>query len=812
MHTHFKHSNLVLFVLLLVACGNIHAQFASKVIDYVPAPGQYTNAEFMGTPAAAASLVGTNKGMVSLGAYGGSVTLYFNQGIQNDPNNPYGVDFTIYGNSTSTWSEPGIVQVMKDENQNGLADDTWYEIAGSDHYWNTTNRAYEVTFQNNGLTKAGNIHWTDNQNQTGIIPENSFHQQPYYPKPDLFPTIPADKYTLKGTRLAGQIDLSNPGVVNSYRRTFGYADNTPVLSATEKLPDNPYTLAVEGSGGDPIDIDWAVDQALKPVKLDAVHFVRIYTGMNALVGWLGEISTEVAGIRDIEPAVVSGTRSMVVMQDLPLKIKIGDVLNLNALAFEGGIRQESATINWSVNKPELVIITDGQLKSVQAGKVMIRATLASNPLIFAEKEVEILSGGKAVITLQSTSLKVNDRLELTGKFTDQSGAILGGLTPVWKSGDLSIAEVVPVDGKYFLLGKQPGKCLLYLETVEIESIRESVEIEVFPESARKRVYLSVKTSEKTTFLRQSVWVEQTDLTAKVDRTQKAYGLKEIPFVSLAHALAAAFQQAGWNGEWAFRDDAEGGSKLYLWKVPEPDQGSIVYTFGYGGSRTSATYRKTWVVMHNQQPVVSGFDQVKVNNNDEILVYHVPDNAAPWTVSHLTMAGDTVKTGQQFEVQLKKYFCSMDDNRTITVNSSDALASQTIRMAPKTQPNSYIGLSADEFGKVTFTAGAIGEYLVSSGIDAARLITESLTGSRQLPLSRVECRVYPNPFQNKIRLGCAGSLTSAEIFTIQGKLVFKQENPDEELDLKGISPGVYLLKATSGSRIFQQKIVKNQVTR
>lgn len=71
MHTHFKHSNLVLFVLLLVACGNIHAQFASKVIDYVPAPGQYTNAEFMGTPAAAASLVGTNKGMVSLGAYGG---------------------------------------------------------------------------------------------------------------------------------------------------------------------------------------------------------------------------------------------------------------------------------------------------------------------------------------------------------------------------------------------------------------------------------------------------------------------------------------------------------------------------------------------------------------------------------------------------------------------------------------------------------------------------------------------------------------------------------------------------------------------
>jgi hypothetical protein len=807
MLTHFKRSALFLFVLLLVACGNIHAQFASKVIDYLPAPGQYTNAEFMGTPAAAASLVGTNKGLVSLGAYGGSVTLYFSQGIQNDPANPYGVDFTIYGNPTLTWSEPGIVQVMKDENQNGIPDDTWYEIAGSDHFWNTTNPAYEVTFLNNGLTKAGNIQWTDNQNQSGIIPENSFHQQPYYPKPDLFPTIPTDKYTLKGTRLAGQIDLSNPGVVNSYRRAFGYADNTPVLSATEKLPDNPYTLAIEGSGGDAIDIDWAVDRSMKSVKLDVIHFIRIYTGMNALAGWLGEISTEITGVRDVEPALISGPRTMVVMQDLPLKIKIGDVLNMNALAFEGGIRQEGATINWSVNKPELATMVNGQLKSVQAGKVTIRATLASNPLIFAEKEVDILSGGKAVITLQSTSLKVNDRLELTGKFTDQSGATLGGLTPVWKTKNTEIADVTSVDGKYFLNGNQVGKVWLYLEAAEIKLIRDSVMIEVFPESARKRVYLSVKTSEKTTFIRQSVWVEQTDLTAKVDRAQKAYGLKEIPFVSLAHALASAFQSAGWNGEWAFRDDAEGGSKLYLWKVPEMEQGSTAYTFGYGGSRTSEPYRKTWVVMLNQLPVVSGFDQLKVNNDDEILVYHVPDNNLPWAVSHLTMGTDTVKTSQRFEVQLKKYFCSMDGNRTITVNSSEAIANQAIRMTLKNQPSNDVSQMTDEFGKVSFTGGAVGEYLISAGIDAARLIAESFTGTVNLSDNRMEFRIQPNPFTERVRLICPQPVTSVEIFTVQGKLIYGQEHPTAEIDLSGIRSGVYLLKAKAGSQVFQQKIIK-----
>jgi hypothetical protein len=73
-----------------------NAQFASKIIEYLPAPGQYTNAEYIGTPEAAASIVGVNKGLVSLGAYGGTATYYFSQGITNDPSNPYGVDFTIY--------------------------------------------------------------------------------------------------------------------------------------------------------------------------------------------------------------------------------------------------------------------------------------------------------------------------------------------------------------------------------------------------------------------------------------------------------------------------------------------------------------------------------------------------------------------------------------------------------------------------------------------------------------------------------------------------------------------------------------------
>ena len=804
----FKYISKSLFIsAMMVLFGRAEAQFVSKVLDYLPAPGQHTNSDFIGTPSAASSLVETNKGMVSLGAFGGSVTVYFQQGIQNDPANPYGVDFTIYGNPTMTWSEPGIIQVMKDENHNGIPDETWYEIAGSEHFWNTTTSSYEVTYQNNGLNVASDIPWTDNQGGSGIVPKNSFHQQPYYPKADLFPNVAVDKYKLKGTRLNAPIDLSNPGSVNSFHKTFGYADNTPVLSATEKLPDNPYTFAIEGSGGDAIDINWAVDQNKMPVKLDEIHFIRIYTGMNALAGWLGEISTEITGIRDVEPAVVAGIQSVIVIKELPQKIGVGQSLDLNAILFESGIRQSNAVIAWSTSDSKLAAISNGKLVAKSAGKIQLRAASTTNPEIYSEKEIEIFSVGTAKIMIQSTSLKVNDRLELTGKLTDQNGAVLTGINTSWRIDDDQIAEIINADGKYYLKGKQVGKSWLLLEVPENHSIRDSVLIEVVPESALKKVFISVKTSEKTIIPRQSVWVEQVDLTAKVDRNQKLYGLKEINFVSLAHAIASVFKTAGLDSEWAFRDDAEGASALYLWKVPSFEGGSTVYTFGYGGSRTSEANRKTWVVMLNQQPVVSGFDKIKINNNDEILIYHIIDNNLPWSVTNLTSSSDTTKINQSVEIQLKKYFCGMGVDRNVAVSSSEVISSQSIQAEPKNQANSKVILTSDELGKALFTPKQSAEYLISSGIDAAKLVVESVTGNKPLPMNSLQCAVYPNPFAESIEIECSSSLESVQIFNVEGQLLFLQLNPVTEIDLKTLRSGIYFLRVKSGNRVFQQKIIK-----
>ena len=58
-----------------------------------------------------------------------------------------------------------------------------------------------------------------------------------------------------------------------------------------------YDTKVAGtSGGDPIDIAWAVNSSGAPVKLGSIKYVRIYTGMAQMNGIFGEISTEVCGV------------------------------------------------------------------------------------------------------------------------------------------------------------------------------------------------------------------------------------------------------------------------------------------------------------------------------------------------------------------------------------------------------------------------------------------------------------------------------------------------------------------------------------
>jgi hypothetical protein len=357
------------------------AQYIAEVYEYKPAPGQYINSSPYGVPSSAHSIVDALNGTLNLGAFGGYVIFRFEKPVENHEDNPYGIDFSVFGNPSEQWSEPGVVSVMKDENGNGLPDDTWYELAGSDHYFSTTIREYKITYENPGEDEAADVPWKDNQGNQGFIYENSFHTQPYYPLNDSFPSINKESYSLEGTRLKSVVDTSNPSNIKFYKRAFGYADNQQRGTAPYTMPDNPYTREKENSGGDAFDIDWAIDSSGNYVNLDTVHFVKVHNGIMANAGWMGEISTEITGAVDVEPdSTVSGVLDMVVIKDLP-RIIDTSAYQLEAYAFHKGRLKPGKDIQWSVSS-EGASIDENNVISVQdSGAVTISASLADDPSI-----------------------------------------------------------------------------------------------------------------------------------------------------------------------------------------------------------------------------------------------------------------------------------------------------------------------------------------------------------------------------------------------------------------------------------------------
>ncbi len=254
------------------------SKFISKVFEYLPAPGQFVN-ELSGTPEQAQKLIGNTDNLVSLGSFGGYIIFGFDHSVKNNT----GYDFGIYGNPSGApyhFSEPGIVMVSQDINGNGLPDDPWYELAGSEYDKATTTKNYEVTYTN---PKAfANVPWKDNKGNTGVVEVNNFHKHNFYPE---FAKN-QETLTFKGTLLppslgkAGSIVISTPF-------DWGYSDSYS--------PGDDYNTKRYNS----FDIDWAVDQTGKKVKLSTIDFVKVYTGQLANTGSVGEISTEVKGAIDL---------------------------------------------------------------------------------------------------------------------------------------------------------------------------------------------------------------------------------------------------------------------------------------------------------------------------------------------------------------------------------------------------------------------------------------------------------------------------------------------------------------------------------
>ena len=264
-----------------------YSKYISQVFDYLPAVGQFTNklpayvdgdTQTEMTAKAGKALIGEKPSMITLGGYGGYVVFGFDHTILNQKDKR---DFKVLGNGFAGSSEPGIIMVAYDKNKNGKPDeDEWYEIAGSEYSNPTTIKNYTITYHKptveDSKATPEYIKWEDNQGKSGYKAKNTFHKQPYYPI-----WFGQNQLKFSGSLLANNYTEKN-GIWTGKQLAYGYADN-----------------AANNSEDSNIDIDWAVDKNGNPVKLMGIDFIKVYTATNQEAGWLGEISTEVAGAYDL---------------------------------------------------------------------------------------------------------------------------------------------------------------------------------------------------------------------------------------------------------------------------------------------------------------------------------------------------------------------------------------------------------------------------------------------------------------------------------------------------------------------------------
>lgn len=323
-------------------CAAGASPYLSRVLEYCPAPGQFVNEmpeyeagdshDDMLSKASQQICGGSQPGMITLGAFGGYVTVAFDHPVVNVRGSK---DFKIYGNalpSTSSGtggsSEPGIVWVSVDDNGNGLPDDEWYQLAGSEHFKGEPNSGcyglplYRCIYSRPSVSREPELdvagvkeydpdpvnayvtdrkyiefcygEWFDDSLTADYLRRVSFHSQPYWPQ-----WLEDKELTFVGGKLDDNFTDESANGVASYKQTpyeWGYADNKP-------------NNLCEG-----FDIGDAVDRSGNRVNLGHVDFVRVQTAVMQQCGWLGESSTEICGGEDLHPDAVPAAVDVVVAE------------------------------------------------------------------------------------------------------------------------------------------------------------------------------------------------------------------------------------------------------------------------------------------------------------------------------------------------------------------------------------------------------------------------------------------------------------------------------------------------------------------
>lgn len=271
------------------------------VFEYMPAPGHQVNGytvvgDFIRDGATMQEACDSvmqhwrRVWMVSLGAQGGYVVAGFRHNVVNSHGD---YDLTIKGNPYSYQSEPGIIWVSMDANHDGLPNDTWYELKGSEYGTENETLGYAITYYRPTAPNQ-DIRWVDNQGGEGIVPRlNEWNSKDSYWQ-DWVPTekdAEGREYrTYYGSRLKDTHTYTN-GYTMEPPFAWGYADNDG--SDYFRLKTAIITTAMGH-----YKISNAVTADGQPANLPYINFVKVQTAQTGYSPNLGDISTEVYGIWD----------------------------------------------------------------------------------------------------------------------------------------------------------------------------------------------------------------------------------------------------------------------------------------------------------------------------------------------------------------------------------------------------------------------------------------------------------------------------------------------------------------------------------
>lgn len=432
-----KGTALWLAISLIMPAPVCASPFATQVLHYWPAPGQsiYWDPEdpdlpvyidplkALGAPQGGGTFAPVNE-VVTLGAFGGSIVLKFDHRVTDDPHNPTGLDAIVFGNChwiggnpRRKWIEPAAIEISKDVNGNGLADDPWYVVRGShtgavplscwqSEEYDKTNPAYKPT---------NKLQYPD---RTTVYGQTWF---PDYP----------DHVTLSAYRVpdaaCGVLINNSP---SGSEPVWGYGECTPVLKVGDfnadnivddptadaeafyRTPDDPFAVGITpGScGGDAFDIKWAVDAQGNPANLDGFDFIRLTTGGNKTDPLLGEISSEIDGAADVSQDYPIGVaRALPVGTSVDLKwVKV-----VGAYVGELYVEEPDRSAGMKVKSSRAVTIGDvvfvfGQVQ-----------TNAGEPFVQADKVWRIQTGltDMSPLTVPNNDLRPGMLMRTSGRVT-----------------------------------------------------------------------------------------------------------------------------------------------------------------------------------------------------------------------------------------------------------------------------------------------------------------------------------------------------------------------------------------------------------